>query len=166
MHLEGMGTSLISKDACPEGGGCILIISGAVDPQGKGAQIFSHIFCSLPLTTPIATWHLVAKLNAWLGKVSWLNRIFLNKALLIRDFHVLLAFHVLNIKLINYTQRRKQVWGMENETQLMWYRKVQCVPFWFGLTGLGTVMVPVTWPVQFTELNKLQEWKVLVPNNT
>lgn len=62
-----MGTSLISKDACPEGGWCMLIISGTV---GKGAQIFSHIFCSPPPTTPIATWHLVAKLNALLGKVS------------------------------------------------------------------------------------------------
>lgn len=93
----------------------------------------------------------MAKLNALLGKVSWLNRLFLNKALLICDFHVLLAFHVLSVKLINYTQRRKQVWGMENKTQLRWYRKVQCVPFWFGLIGLGTIMAPVTWSVYWAE---------------
>lgn len=43
-----MGTSLISKDTCPEGGWCMLIISGTVDPQGKGAWIFSHILCSPP----------------------------------------------------------------------------------------------------------------------
>lgn len=65
-----MGTSLVSKDACPEGGWCMLIISGTVDPQGKVARIFSHILCSPPSTTPLATWHLVAKLNALLGQVS------------------------------------------------------------------------------------------------
>lgn len=146
-----MWTSLISKDACPGGGWCILIISGIVNPQGKGAQLFSYIFPSPLPKIPIATWHLVAKLKALLGKVPGLNRIFLNKALLICDFRVLLAFHVLNVKLINYIPRRKQVWGMENKTQLMWYRKVQCMPFWFGLIGLGTVMAPVTWSVYWAE---------------
>lgn len=49
---------------------------------------------------PVATWHLVGKWSAFFETVSWLKRASLNKALLMCGFWVLLAFHVLNMKLI------------------------------------------------------------------
>lgn len=65
-----MGIALISKDAHLGGGWCVLIIYGIVSPhtQGEGAQLFSYILPSPPITAPIATWHLVAELSALLGK--------------------------------------------------------------------------------------------------
>lgn len=57
-----------------------------------------------PLEVPVTTWHLVGKLSVLLETVSRLNGTSLSKALLMCGFCVLLAFHVLNMKLVMHRE--------------------------------------------------------------
>lgn len=65
----------------------------------------------------------------------------------------------------HYAQRRRQVWGMEKKALLMGSRKGQHELVWFGLIGLGTGRVLVTWSVYRTaEIRGVE--RAVVPHRT